>query len=76
MKRILIISFLIFITLFGYAYAQFGTKPFGRNPFATNGAFGTQPFNSGGGGNIPSGAIQDDSSHYLNDDAGHYLIAG
>lgn len=27
-------------------------------------------------GSIPSGAIQDDSGNYLQDDARHYLIAG
>ena len=30
----------------------------------------------GGGGGIPSGSLQDDSGHYLNDDAANYLISG
>jgi len=37
---------------------------------------GTQQASIGGGGGVPAGSIQDDSGHYLNDDASHYLIAG
>ena len=36
------------------------------------------PSNSlnGSGNAVPSGAIQDDAGHFINDDASHYIIAG
>lgn len=78
MKRILVLSFVLLI-ISTSSHAQFsGGGPFGRKPFL-DGAFGRNPFNTpsgGGGGGIPSGAIQDDSGHYLQDDAAHYLISG
>lgn len=47
-----------------------------RIPNASQDGVGNGVIIGGGGGGIPSGAIQDDSSHYLQDDASHYLIAG
>lgn len=68
MKRILVLSFVLLI-ISTSSHAQFsGGGAFGRNPFNTP--------SGGGGGGIPSGAIQDDSGHYLQDDAAHYLISG
>lgn len=75
MLKNLLRALLIVTLLSAPSYAQFGTGPFNKR-FKTGefgGVFGEK--NSSGGG-IPSGSIQDDNGHYLNDDASHYLIAG
>jgi hypothetical protein len=74
MKK-LILALIFFFCLSGLPYAdQFGTKPFGRHPFAGNGPFGRNPFATSSGTGPPAGALQDDSGNLIKDDSGNYII--
>ena len=83
MRRIILLAFICL-----WAGNSFGFNRGAYNSPAFNSAgFRCPGFNSlincngtttggGGGGSIPLFAFQDDSGHYINDDASHYIIAG
>lgn len=58
MIKIIVISFLLLLSSVN-SFAQFGTQPFGQNPFSGKGAFGLGPYGSASsaGPNIPTDAM-------------------